>query len=607
MDITEKIKMLPQKSGVYIFKDEFERIIYIGKANNLRNRVRQYFTAHDKNEGGRRQLLRNFIKDVDYIVVNSSMEALILEANLIKKHRPSFNVRMKDDKAYPSLEITFGENFPRLKITRRSRNKKSRYFGPYTRPGMMRKTFKLVQKAFKIRTCKYDLTHPLDRPCLDYHINLCPAPCVRYITEKEYKTMCNRASRFLDGKAEDMLKGLKLELEECSRKLEFEKCILVRDLIESIEYVIQNRPVISKPGDDADFIGIAHGKKMAVVSVIELRNGKILKNDNYKMDIPLENDPAEVIQSFFQNHYQAGYFVPPKIFIPIEIEGKEEIEQWLSGIRERKVKLKVPRKGQRKKMLDIALKNAEEALIMEEKMAIQRLEMNRDALADLQNILGLKELPLRIEGFDVSNISGKLATASMVVFREGEPFKSHYRKFKIRHLEGPDDFAMMNETITRRFKNLKLAELESFKEKPDLILVDGGKGQLKAALQAARAEEINQINMIGLAKKEEEVFLPGIPAPLNTDPNSPGMKLLRRIRDEAHRFAVTYHRKLRRKQLDTSLLEQIPGISRRRKETLLKHFDTIEDIARASLYDLQELPGFNRKIAENVISFLKDG
>jgi excinuclease ABC subunit C len=604
MDLIDKLKNLPQKSGVYIFRDELGRIIYIGKANNLRNRVRQYFQNSRERNDPRRGRLCNAIKDLEYIIVNTPKEALILEANLIKRHRPFFNIRMKDDKRYPCIEITMEEEFPRIRIVRKLTNRNSRYFGPYTNSRAMRRTFKFIQKAFKIRTCSYDLNNPLKRSCLDHHINLCPAPCTGNVSNTDYLDQVRRACRFLDGKSGDLSRELSDDLQKCSENLEFEKCAVLRDLIRDIEYVSSRRPVVTSVGDDADFIGFAREENQVAVDLLQVRDGKILGKLQFIMEIPMDIDDGEVIGQFIQQHYQPGFFIPFQIFVPVLPEDEADLTDWLSEIRGKKVSIRKPVKGERKEVLDLAMINAAEHLDVERKVSRNRLEKNIKALEDLKKILSLPEIPHRIEGYDISNIGGSLATASMVVFTDGEADNSNYRHFRIKHDKGPDDFAMIRETLARRFRNLKLAELDSFREKPDVIMIDGGKGQLSAALEAAGEEGIDDIRIISLAKKEEEIFVPGCSQPLETNPDSPGMKLLRTLRDEAHRFAVRYHRKLREKNMEISILDSIPGISRKRKEILLEKFDSIDAIAEASLYELEELPGFNRKVAENVLRFL---
>lgn len=604
MDINDKIKNLPTKSGVYLFKDDLGRIIYIGKANNLRSRVRSYFQSPGTDISPKILWLRNQISDLDYIIVNSPIEALILEANLIRRYKPYFNAQRKDDKRYPLIEITVYEDYPRMRIVRHANNKKSRYFGPYTNSRAMRKTFKLIQKTFKIRTCKYDLEKPLSRPCLDYHINLCPSPCVGYIDNLRYNKLVTRASQFLDGKTRELLRSLRNEMEECSLKLEFEKCAILRDLMKSIQIATDRQQVVTKPGEDMDFIGICRENDMAGISLLEIRDGKILNQKKFIIAIPLEEEISSLLRGFIIQAYREGFFIPPDVYLQERPEDQEEIEDFISGMRGGRVHIRIPLRGDKKKIMDIAVTNARLHLQMKTSMAKRNMEKHKEELDHLQSILSLNNIPHRIEGFDISNISGKMAVASMVVFGDGEPLSEHYRRFKIKGGDEPDDFSMMNEALTRRFKNLKLGELESFREKPDLILIDGGKGQLSAVLKAARDMDIEGIPIISLAKRDEEVYLPGMKEPLPVEKDSPGLKLLRQVRDEAHRFAVSYHRKLRSKKMEVSILDGIPGVARKRKETLLQHFDSIEDIGNATLYELQELPGFNRKVAEQVLRYL---
>lgn len=605
MSLEEKLNNLPAKSGVYIFRDDFGRAIYVGKASNLRNRVRQYFQAPDSMESPRRSWLRRSIRDLDFTVVNSPVEALILEANLIKRYRPYFNVTLKDDKRYPCIEITVYEKYPRMRIIRKPTNKKSRYFGPYTRSQSMRRIFKLVQKIFKVRTCKYDLNKKLDRPCLDYHINLCPAPCTRYISKRDYRDNVDRACRFLDGQTGDVIKWYREQLEQCSQNMEYERCAFIRDVLNSLEISTSPLPVVTKVGDNADFIGIAREDRIAVAALERLRDGKVIDVVNYPMNPVKGVDDSQLIYRFIQQNYSPGFFIPPVIYVPILPDNCDDLKNKLSQIRRRKVEIKVPKRGQRKKLLDIARDNASEYVKMESLAFRQKLEKNRQALEEIRDMLSLPEIPSRIEGYDVSNIGGKQASASMVVFLDGEPYKRHYRRFKIRHQDTPDDYAMLKQALTRRFKNLKVGEMESFRQQPDLILVDGGKGQLGAAIEAAQNLDYQNIPIVSLAKKEEQLFVPGWKNPINTTAVSPGMNLLKGIRDEAHRFAISHHRTMRSKRMKVSILDRIPGIAKARKETLLRNFDSIEEIANASLYELEQLPGFNRKVAENVLLHLE--
>lgn len=604
MDLKDKISQLPLKSGVYIFKNSLGKIIYIGKATNLRNRVRSYFTQHGKDTSPKIKWLSSSIDDLDYILVNSPVEALILEADLIKRHRPFFNSRMKDDKRYPFIEITLNEEYPRIRIVRKTPHKKSRYFGPFTGSRAMRETFKVVQKVFQIRTCKYDLKKPLPRPCLDYHIHLCPAPCTGYISVSEYRESVKLAIRFLEGRTQDIIVELNQRLADKSEKLEFEKCILLRDLIKHIEHVTEKRIVMTKPGDDYDFIGISTDEGYAGISVLEIRDGRMLNQFTRLMDLPLDEEHDVILNRFIMEHYRPGMLIPSEILTPLLPCDQSQIQEWLTSIKGRKVELKTPDRGEKKTILQNASANAEEFLNMKLKALRASLEKHREELEELKNILGLSETPNRIEGFDISNLGGKMASASMVVFAGGEPFSEHYRRFKIKSLQEPNDFLMMNEALKRRFKNLNLGEMESFKEKPNLILIDGGKGQLSSVMEAAEEESIKGITIISLAKREEEIFLPDSSKPIRLDRNSPALKLLMRVRDEAHRFAVSHHRKMREKQWDLSILDGIPGIARNRKETLLRAFGSIEAIKQASLYELEELPGFNRKLAESVLRYL---
>jgi excinuclease ABC subunit C len=491
-----------------------------------------------------------------------------------------------------------------MRIVRKAENKKSRYFGPYTNSRSMRHAFKLVQKLFNIRTCKYDLEKPLPRPCLDHHIGLCPAPCTRYISIEEYAGRVRKACQLLDGKSRDVMETLRRDLESYAEKLEFEKCIPIREGLISLEHVCDKQQMVTKAGEDMDFLGIFRGNSIAAIALLEVRDGIILNQQRYMIDIPLEEDNSSVINTFLLQHYREGFYIPHSIYLPEEIEHKEDLEIWIASLRGRSVEMKIPERGEKRSLLDMANTNAEEYLRMFTSLAERNLEKNRKELEHLKELLGLPQVPRRIEAYDISNIGGKLATASMVVFHNGEPLKDHYRRFRIESGEEPDDFGMMREALSRRFRNLKLGELESFRETPDIVLIDGGKGQLSSALTAASNEGADHLNIISIAKREEEIYIPGRSEPLEVSPDSPGLNLLRRVRDEAHRFAVSYHRKLRAKKMEVSILDSIPGIAKTRKETLLQSFDSIDDIKNATLYELEQLPGFNRTVAEKVLRYL---
>jgi excinuclease ABC subunit C len=604
MDIQDKLERLPPDSGVYLFRDEYGRIIYVGKAASLRSRVRQYFHEQDRGESPLRLWLRQSIRDVDYILVNSPVEALVLEANLIKRHRPFFNVQMKDDKRYPCLELTIYEAYPRMRVVRKTGNKKSRYFGPFTDARAMRRVFKLVQRAFRIRTCKYDIDKPLARPCLDFHIGLCDAPCTRSISAGAYADAVLSACRFLDGRSGEIMASLGRDLEKCSSGLQFEKCARIRDLMASIDHVTGSRHVVTSPGDDGDFIGVATEGRQASVALLQVRDGKVLGQQRYNLETPLESGEEEILFRFIQQYYRPGFYIPPLICTQPEPAERDHLKEWLCSLAERRVELRNPRRGGRKELTMIAAMNAADNLKAASRTGEEKTRRNAAALESLQGILNLPHPPRRIEGFDISNISGVMSAASMVVFVEGEPLSGHYRRFKIMAEGGPDDFGMIREAVARRLRNLKVGGLESFRERPDLILIDGGKGQLSAALSAAVEEGLADIPIASLAKEREEIFVPGIGEPLPAGLDSPGLMLLQRVRDEAHRFALSYHRQMRSAGIQVSILDEIPGISKKRKETLLQSFDSIDSIRKATLYELQELPGFNRKVAESVLRFL---
>ena len=571
---------LPNKPGVYIMRDDTDTIIYIGKAKNLVKRVKSYF--REKLDRPKTQILMSHFDSLEYIVTNSEKEALILEATLIKKHRPRYNVQLKDDKRYPYVKIT-SESFPRLVITRNV-TKDGIYFGPFTDVGSVKQTVKFLKSLFKIRTCRN-----MDGPCLNAQIDLCYAPCDGKISEKEYSEIINKIDLFFQGKYSTIVKNLKEEMAEAAKNEEYEKAAVIRDQIASIEEIMEKQFVDLVDDDlDQDVIAIAPSKNEVVVIIMPIRNGKIVGRDDFLMGGSQYDSSSEVLFAFIQQYYGYNRHIPKQILLDEDIDEKELLEDWLSDLRGNKVHIKVPQKGVKLRLVKMARKNAE--IIQHQKKKME------NALIELKKYLKLEKLPRVIEGYDISNISGKFAVGSKVSFKDGKPNKKRYKHFKME-TPGPNDFAMMEELLTRR---LKMVDRDP---EPDLIVIDGGKGQLGMACGVLDKLNLTHIPIIGLAKEFEEIYTPNSKRPIIIPKNNKALHLLQQVRDESHRFAITYHRKLRSKNIQASSLDDIAGVGKKRKVALLKEFGTLDNIKNASIEDLAKIKGMNQKTAENVYNF----
>ena len=571
---------LPNKPGVYIMRDETDTIIYIGKAKNLVKRVKSYF--REKLDRPKTQILMSHFDSLEYIVTNSEKEALILEATLIKKHRPRYNVQLKDDKRYPYVKIT-SEQFPRLVITRNV-TKEGIYYGPFTDVGSVKQTVKFLKSLFKIRTCRN-----MDGPCLNAQIDLCYAPCDGKISKEEYSEIINKIDLFFQGKYSTIVKNLKREMAEAAMNEEYEKAAVIRDQIASIEEIMEKQFVDLVDDDlDQDVIAIAPGKNEVVVIIMPIRNGKIVGRDDFLMSGSQYDSSSEVLFAFIQQYYGYNRHIPKQILLDEDIDDKELLEDWLSDLRGNKVHIKVPQKGVKLRLVKMARKNAE--IIKHQKKKME------NSLIELKKYLKLEKLPRVIEGYDISNISGKFAVGSKVSFKDGKPNKKMYKHFRME-TPGPNDFAMMEELLTRR---LKMVDRDP---EPDLIVIDGGKGQLGMACGVLEKLNLTHIPIIGLAKEFEEVFVPNSKRPIIIPKNNKALHLLQQVRDESHRFAITYHRKLRSDDIQASSLDDIAGIGKKRKVALLKELGTIENKKKASVEDLAKIKGMNQKTAENVYNY----
>ena len=571
---------LPNKPGVYIMRDASDTIIYIGKAKNLIKRVKSYF--REKLDRPKTQILMSHFDSLEYIVTNSEKEALILEATLIKKYRPRYNVQLKDDKRYPYVKIT-DEKFPRLLITRNV-TKNGIYYGPFTDVGSVKQTVKFLKSLFKIRTCRN-----MNGPCLNSQIDLCYAPCNDGITEKEYSEIINKIDLFFQGKYSTIVKNLKREMMEAAENEEYEKAAVIRDQIASIEEIMEKQFVDLVDDDlDQDVIAISQGDDEVVVIIMPIRNGKIVGRDDFLMSASQYDSPSEIMFAFIQQYYGYNRHVPKQILLDEDIGEKQLLEEWLSDLRGNKVSIKVPQKGVKLRLVKMARKNAD--IIKHQKKKME------SALIELKKYLKLERIPHVIEGYDISNISGKFAVGSKVSFKDGKPNKKMYKHFKME-TPGPNDFAMMEELLTRR---LKMVDRDP---EPDLIVIDGGKGQLGMACGVLDKLNLTHIPIIGLAKEFEEIFIPNSSRPIIIPKNNQALHLLQQVRDESHRFAITYHRKLRSKNISASSLDDIAGIGKKRKINLLKEFETIDNIKNASVEELAKIEGMNQKTAENVYNY----
>jgi excinuclease ABC subunit C len=566
---------LPLVPGVYLLKDNEDRILYVGKAKSLKKRVKSYF-RNDLDP--KTSALMNQFHHLEYIVTDTEKEALILESNLIKKHMPRYNIRLKDDKRYPYIKVT-NETFPRVLITRRVLDDGSYYYGPFPEATTLRRLVKFLKSLFKVRDCKN-----MDGPCLNYQIDLCNAPCDKKITEEEYKKLVDNISLFFEGKYDEIMEALKSEMEKSAQKHEFEKAAVLRDQINSVEDVLEKQKMEFTRSLDHDVVASASDEELACVVVFSVREGKIIGKDDFLMSGAENTEENKIISAFIKQYYIGPRHVPAKIIIQKEVEDTKLVEEWLSEKRESPVTIEVPKEGVEYRLVRMVSKNAE--IILNHQKEV------KGALLDLKKYLDIPRIPKRIEAFDISNISGKNAVGSMVVFENGSPKKNFYRRYKI-HTEGPDDYAMMKEMLERRFTSL----IDKADTAPDLVLVDGGKGQLNIALDVFKSLGMDNFPVIGLAKEFEHVFIPQTPSPLILPRDSEALLLLQRIRDEAHRFAITYHKKLRSKEFEKSELDEIPGVGNKRKIKLLKHFGDIKNIENASVDELINVKGISRNLA----------
>lgn len=590
--VAEKLHQLPSNPGVYLMKDSRGRIIYVGKAINLKNRVRQYFQS-SRNHNAKTLAMVSHIADFEFIMTNNELEALILECNLIKKHHPKYNIMLRDDKTYPYLKVTLNEEYPRLITVRRVVRDGSRYFGPYTNVTAMKETIKLLRRLFPLRTCR----RMGERPCLEYHIKRCFAPCDAKISKREYDSMVQSVCLFLEGRSESIEKNLESRMTAAAERLDFETAARLRDQLNAVRQVMEKQKILTDTGD-TDAIGMAASPLGICMQVFFIRNGKMLGRSQFLLTGSDRDDRGACLASFLKQYYNDAVFIPKEVLLPDEVPEIDVITRWLAAEKSAKVKFAVPRRGVKKDIVQMASENAAKYLKDQTDKLQDARARTLGAVYDLQKYLGLTRPPLRMECFDISHIQGSETVASMVVFQDGKPDKSSYRRFKINSTEGkPDDFMSMREVTSRRYGKASAAEM------PDLIIIDGGKGQLSSALEIIRAAGHTAVPVVGLAKQFEYIFTEYSPDPVILPRGSDALYLVQSIRDEAHRFAITYHRSLRTKRNRVSLLDNIPGIGPKRRKLLFDHFETIAAIKKASVDELAAVPGISRSTAAAVYNF----
>ena len=597
----QQLKALPAKPGIYLFKDKEDKVIYVGKAANLNSRVRSYLGA-PSNLSSKVQRLVSKIQDFEFVVTNSEQEALILECNMIKKYTPRYNVRLKDNKTFPYFKIDINEDWPRVYITRCVQKDGARYFGPFASAGSVRKTLRLIKKIFPFRSCSKRIEGKDKRPCLDYYIRRCLGPCTGAVEKEEYHDVINQVILFFQGKQELILRELNTKMKAAAQQLQFERAALLRDQINAIEEVIEGQRIAKTFQGEKDIIGLAQNEKQAYVELFSIRNNKLISQDHFIMEGVKGESPGQIITSFVKQYYASSSYIPPLILLQYPVDEPVVLSQWLEQQRGSRVKLQVPRRGAKKKLVDTVAENAARGL----QLALakeMKAEVISSGLQELKQKLHLPKMPRRIECYDVSNIQGALAVGSMVVLEKGWPKPAYYRRFRIKTVSGADDYAMIQETLRRRFKRGLTGE-GTWAIMPDLVIIDGGKGQLNAALELRQDFGLDSIPMVSLAKENEEVFIPDDPKPVNIAKDSPALHILQRARDEAHRFAISYHRKLRHKETITSTLDNIPGIGPRRKKALLKKFGSIQAIKEASSEELSQTEGITSAIAQKVKEYL---
>ena len=624
-DFAHRLVITPEKPGVYMMKDAGDRVIYVGKAASLQNRLRSYFGS-SQNLGPKIRKMVSKVADFEYIVTDSEAEALILECTLIKKFRPGYNARLKDDKSYPFLKIDLTEDFPQVYITRRVAQDGARYFGPFATAGSVRKTLDLLKKLFPYRSCTKVITGIDPRPCLEFYINRCVAPCIGAVNKEEYHRVVQQVIMFMEGKTDTVVGDLRNKMLEASQQLEFERAAVLRDQIRNIERVIEEQriKVASNPNHDMDAIGMAVGQDEAWIEVFFIRKGKLVGRDHFIMEGTQDDPPGHILAEFVKQFYQSALVVPRRIILQHPLEEERLIQDWLKEKRGGAVALASPLRGEQHKLIKMVAENAGQGLSQRRAKWLSNADAVQAAMSELQEQLNLPNLPRRIECYDISNTQGSNSVGSMVTSQDGVPRRSDYRRFRVKTVDGIDDYAMMQEVLRRRFKRVSSlrgkgqadksgaqpldpahsAENDGWGVVPDLVLIDGGKGHLSAALEVFLELGIDFIPLASIAKENEWLFVPQVPEPIALPGNSQALYLVQRIRDEAHRFAITYHRKLRSKKTISSSVDLVPGIGPKRKRMLIRHFGSIKGIKDAAIDDIASVPGMTRSLAARLKEYL---
>ena len=600
--IIEQLRQLPAKPGVYLMGDGEGNVLYVGKAANLHHRVRSYFGAGQKLSTKLQRMVAR-VSDFEFYVTASEQEALILELNLIKRHRPRYNVRLKDDKTFPYLKIDLNEDWPRVHITRRLEEDGGRYFGPFASAKSIRQTLKMIRGIFPFRSCSKAITGTDLRPCLEYHIHHCLAPCIGVVSRQEYAEVIKQVVLFLEGKQEMVVQELESKMKQAAEALNFEQAALLRDQIQAVDRVIEGQRIATKVRGEQDVIAFAQDKDQAYVQVFFIRSGKLIGRESFILQGTSSEEPHRIMTSFIKQFYNSSPHIPPLLLLQCGVEDRAIIENWLESKRGGKVRIQVPGRGSKKQLVETVAENARQGL---EQLKIKQLAMPtalEASLDEIQRELQLKCAPLRMECYDISNIQGKNAVGSMVVFDKGKPKPAHYRRFRIKTVSGANDYAMLQEVLKRRFKRISDAA-NAWAILPDLVLIDGGRGQLNCAVAAMQEVGAGSIATASLAKENEEIFIPQRAKPIILPHSSPGLQLLQRLRDEAHRFALGYHQKIHKKETFASALDTIPGIGAKRKRSLVKQFGSVGAIRRASIEELAATEGMSRRLAKRIKELL---
>ena len=619
-NFSERLRAIPTKPGVYLMRDDSGEVLYVGKASSLRHRVSSYFSSPLGLAPKIRRMV-NRVADFDFILTESDQEALILESNLIKEQRPPYNARLKDDKSYPFIKIDVSEDFPLVNITRRVARDGARYFGPFASAGSVRRTLALLKKLFPYRSCTKVITGTDPRPCLDYYIHRCVGPCIGAVDKEQYAEVIEQVILFLEGKTSRVVTGIRRRMRQAAEDLEFERAAVLRDQLGAIESVHEGQKVLRLNSENLDVIAVAPGPREAWVEVFFTRQGKLVGRDHFMMEGTQDDEPSQILGAFVKQFYGATPYVPPRILVQHPLEDTETIEQWLSAKREGPVRVHVPQRGEKRKLVHMVFENAAEGL---EQLKVRQAAdtANLDtAMAELHEALSLPRQPRRIECYDISNIQGSNPVGSMAVFENGKSRPAHYRRFKVKTVEGIDDYSMMREVLTRRFRRLAKDQGESSEERanqgprsndgtqaweivPDLVLIDGGKGHLGAALQVFLELGIGSVPLASIAKEHEEVYVPQMAEAIVLPRNSQGLFLLQRARDEAHRFAITFHRQRRSKSSTASAVDLVPGIGPKRRRMLLRRFGSVSGLREATLEDVAAVPGMTLRLARQVKEYL---